>query len=307
MDESQLDADEMENLIKDYGVKRFIKDFNKIENPKKRTDIIIAIKKRKIPVDSYEKQTSLKGLFKHVDPLLQSILDDGPYLSEDKKELMNRYYLKERKLLNEAKPCCTKYCWFSPKLGDACDGGDGHKGGRWSNTVNGCACSYDKTADGWDVGGKYVSGGIDKDLSSNDVEVEMGEATTTASSGAYETPKFWAKGKKNHRFAKKRLMPGAKYVKVKDKCKKFPYCNQGDINALEIWEKSIMRESAKNVAKKTGKSESEVREMIEKEISEIIRRSFYKSPVTDLVGGGKMNTPIGKIFTMSGNKPKYES
>ena len=46
---------------------------------------------------------------------------------------------------------------------------------------------------------------------------------------------------------------------------------------------------------------------IKKEISEIIRRSFYKSPVTDLVGGGKMNTPIGKIFTMSGNKPKYES
>ena len=215
--------------------------------------------------------------------------------------------LSEKKLLNEAKPCCTKYCWFSPKLGDACDGGDGHKGGRWSNTVNGCACSYDKTDDGWDVGGKYVSGGIDKDLSSNDVEVEMGEATTTASSGSYETPKFWAKGKKNHRFATKRWMPDSKYVKVKDKCKKFPYCNQGDINALEIWEKSIMRESAKNVAKKTGKSESEVREMIENEIAEIIRRSFYKSPVTDLVGGGKMNTPIGKIFTMSGNKPKYES
>jgi len=47
--------------------------------------------------------------------------------------------------------------------------------------------------------------------------------------------------------------------------------------------------------------------MVENEIAEIIRRSFYKSPVTDLVGGGKMNTPIGKIFTMSGNKPKYES
>ena len=80
--------------------------------------------------------------------------------------------------------------------------------------------------------------------------------TTTASSGAYETPRFWAKDKKNQRFAKQRWMPGAKYVKVKDKCKKFPYCNQGDINALEIWEKEIMRESAKNVSKKTGMSES---------------------------------------------------
>ena len=42
-----------------------------------------------------------------------------------------------------------------------------------------------------------------------------------------------------------------------------------------------MRESAKNVAKKTGLSEKEVREKIEREIEEIIRRSFYKSPVTD--------------------------
>jgi len=150
-------------------------------------------------------------------------------------------------------------------------------------------------------------------------EKEMEEVTSTASSGAYVTPRFWAKKKrkkkkkvKSRRKSKsngKRLMPGAKYVKVKDKCKKFPYCNQGDIGALEIWEKEIMRESAKNVAKKTGKPESEVREMIEKELAEIIRRGFYKSPVTDLVGGGKMKTPIGKIFNMNSPNvgPKYES
>ena len=34
-------------------------------------------------------------------------------------------------------------------------------------------------------------------------------------------------------------MPDAKYVKVKDKCKKFPYCNQGDINALELGKKTL--------------------------------------------------------------------
>ena len=144
-------------------------------------------------------------------------------------------------------------------------------------------------------------------LSEKDIEIEMDEVTSASSSGSYETPKFWAKGKKNHRFATKRWMPDSKYVKVKDKCKKFPYCNQGDINALEIWEKEIMRESVKNVSKKTGKPESEVREMIEKELAEVIRRSFYKSPIKDLVGGGKMGAPIGKIFTMKGNKPKYES
>ena len=68
-----------------------------------------------------------------------------------------------------------------------------------------------------------------------------------------------------------------------------------------------MKESAKKVSKKTGLPEKEVRKMIEKEIKEIIRRGFYKSPIKDLVGTGKMKTPIGKIFTMSGNKPKYES
>ena len=153
------------------------------------------------------------------------------------------------------------------------------------------------------------------ELDDMEIEGEMGEATTSSSAGAYVTPRFWAKKKrKNKKRSKsrsnhKRLMPGAKFVRVKNKCKKFPYCNQGDINALEIWEKSIMRESAKNVAKKTGKSESEVREMIEKELSEIIRRSFYKSPIKDLVGGGKMKTPIGKIFNLNSPNvgPKYES
>jgi|TARA_R110000796_G_scaffold60401_4_gene139775 hypothetical protein len=203
--------------------------------------------------------------------------------------------LNEKEMLHERKWCSKR------KLGKGCDGGDGHKAGTWTNTANGCQCSYGGMSMGWNE--REGQGGPQ----TNSVELEMGEATTTASSGAYSTPRFWAKNKKNQRFASQRLMPGAKYVKVKEKCKKFPYCNQGDINALEIWEKEIMRESAKNVSKKTGKSESEVRKMVEKEIAEIIRRGFYKSPIKNLVGGGKMDTPIGKMFSMSGNKPKYES
>ena len=190
------------------------------------------------------------------------------------------------------------------KEGKCCDGGDKRKCGKYTwDEVNGnCPCSY---------AGPCCSGNDmvrnDDDVSYDNTEEEMGEATSTASSGAYSTPRFWAKNKKNQRFSTERWMPGAQYVKVKDKCKKFPYCNQGDINALKIWEQDIMKESAKNVSKKTGKPESEVREMIEKEIAEIIRRGFYKSPIKDLVGGGKMNTPIGKMVTMKGNKPKYES
>ena len=69
-----------------------------------------------------------------------------------------------------------------------------------------------------------------------------------------------------------------------------------------------MKEAVDKVSKKTGKKKEHIRELIKKEIEEIIRRSFYKSPVTSLVGTAKMNTPIGKIFTMNpkGVTNKYE-
>jgi hypothetical protein len=223
-----LDANVMERLIKEYGAKKFIKDFNNIKDAEKRKKIIIAIKERKIPVDSYEKKTSLKGLFKHVDPLLQSILDDGPYLSEDEKE------------------------------------------------------------------------------------EEVEEATGAASAGAYVGPLGHAKNEKNWRGAAKTQWPGGKFVKVKEKCRKFPYCNQGDIDALELWdsvlEKKVMRETIEKVSKKTGKPKKDIKKLIQKELDEIIRRSFYKSPVTSLVGNFKINKPTGKIFSMTpkGVSNKYE-
>tara|TARA_R110000765_G_scaffold120173_1_gene215737 strand:+ start:284 stop:1132 length:849 start_codon:yes stop_codon:yes gene_type:complete len=255
--------------------------------------------------------------------IFKELLKNSSYIEENlDKETMLEYNVGDLKKVvrnlnkTELKETDTTYC-KKRKLGKCCDGGDGHKCGKWvEDPANKkCTCSYQ---------GPCCNG--QSGSSSKDVEQEMGEATTSSSSGAYSTPKFWAKEWKKHNTKKKksskssksksskrksssnkRWMPGAKFVKVKDKCKKFPYCNQGDINALEIWEKEIMRESAKNVAKKIGKPESEVREMIEKELAEVIRRSFYKSPIKDLVGGGKMNTPIGKMFTMKGNKPKYES
>ena len=42
------------------------------------------------------------------------------------------------------------------------------------------------------------------------------------------------------------------------------------------------------------------------EVEEMIRRGFYQSPITSLVGNFKMNKPIGQIYSMKGNKPKYE-
>ena len=137
---------------------------------------------------------------------------------------------------------------------------------------------------------------------------EVGEATTAASSGQYATPRFLAKNEKNWRGASKTQWPGGKFVKVKDKCKKFPYCNQGDINALDLYENKKITKAIDEVAKKTGKDKNYIKELVKKDLEEIIRRSIYKSPITSILGPKtKMNTPIGKIFTMGSNVGgKYE-
>jgi len=180
-------------------------------------------------------------------------------------------------------------------------------------------------------------------------EEEMDEETGAGSSGAYSQPAIWAKNNKNWRAVSDKNFPklggpGGTYVKVKDKCKKFPYCNQGDINALEFYEADELVESITRVSKKIGKPKSYIAKVImeamedsnlgkklkdtaddrakesakknkktritKEELEEMITRSFYKSPVTDpkagIVGVAKMDLPIGKMFSMSGNKPKYE-
>ena len=97
---------------------------------------------------------------------------------------------------------------------------------------------------------------------------EFKEATTSSSSGSYESPAFLAKSmnKKNWRGASKPLYKGGKFVRVKEKCKTFPYCNQGDIKALDLWEDDIMKEAIMTVAKNKQISENIVRAIVLHEI-----------------------------------------
>jgi hypothetical protein len=71
---------------------------------------------------------------------------------------------------------------------------------------------------------------------------ETKEATGSASSGQYSGPSIWAKSTKKKDWAPKRKtqLPGGKFVQVKKKCKKFPYCNQGDINAIKMFENETL-------------------------------------------------------------------
>lgn len=105
-------------------------------------------------------------------------------------------------------------------------------------------------------------------------KVETKESTSTASSGSYETPAAWAKtmSKKHWRNAKANYMPGAKRVQVKKKCKKFPYCNQGDIGALKIFENKMLDNTIKNISNKFDLHEDFIKEIISKEINKRINK-----------------------------------
>tara|TARA_R110002051_G_scaffold200246_1_gene267165 strand:- start:4697 stop:5434 length:738 start_codon:yes stop_codon:yes gene_type:complete len=171
---------------------------------------------------------------------------------------------------------------------------------------------------------------------STPVKEEELEETGASSSGAYSQPAIWAKNYKNWKAVQdpkfpKYGGPGAKYVRIKEKCNHFPYCNQGDTNALEFYEDKTLKEAIENISKKTNKTKGYLKnivlkemesmfkkdlrrlkdkrmrgELSEEELEEIIRRGFYHSPITSLIGNTKMNTPIGKMYSMKGNKPKYE-
>lgn len=95
---------------------------------------------------------------------------------------------------------------------------------------------------------------------------ESKEATTSASVGVYDAP--IGGGRKDPlqidtpksvysklRSVQDKNFPkyggkDGKYVKIKDKCKKFPYCNQGDIKALEFFENNLVKEAINRVSKK---------------------------------------------------------
>lgn len=114
---------------------------------------------------------------------------------------------------------------------------------------------------------------------------EATEATTSSSAGVYDAPFGGPKKdplklsnpdtvEKELRSVKDKNFPkyggpGGKFVKIKKKCSKFPYCNQGDINALEFFERDMVKEMVTNTAKRTNVEEYVVRNIIAKELGYI--------------------------------------
>ena len=113
-------------------------------------------------------------------------------------------------------------------------------------------------------------------LKESDVEkVEATEATTTGSSGGYESPAMWAKStkKKDWGPSRKTQIPGGGFVKIKKKCTKFPYCNQGDISNVKISKNESVKTAIKQVADKMGISESTIITILEHEYEKMNKRN----------------------------------
>ena len=105
-------------------------------------------------------------------------------------------------------------------------------------------------------------------------KVEAKEAPTSGSVGGYESPSMWAKStkKKDWGPSRKTQIPGGGFVKIKKKCTKFPYCNQGDINNIKISKNESVKEAIKNVSRKTGVSENVIKTILEHEYEKINKR-----------------------------------
>jgi len=95
-------------------------------------------------------------------------------------------------------------------------------------------------------------------------KTETKEATGASSAGQYSGPAFLAKSmkKKDWRGASKTQYPGGKFVEVKKKCKTFPYCNQGDIKALKLFENEQLKNIIKIISEKHNISETVIKNII---------------------------------------------
>jgi hypothetical protein len=198
--------------------------------------------------------------------VLNTILTNmGKGMKNDKDEVTEKWSEKYKKSID-----CSNPKGFSQKA---------HCDGKKKET---------KEATGSGSSGAYsgpVFGGNDEfwersrretpKLKESDVEkVEAKEATTTGSSGAYESPSMWAKStkKKDWGPSRKTQIPGGGFVKIKKKCTKFPYCNQGDINNVKISKNESVKEAIKNVSSKIGISENVIKTILEHEYEKMNKR-----------------------------------
>lgn len=182
-------------------------------------------------------------------------------LDEIKSEQKEKWSEKYKKSID-----CSNPKGFSQKA--HCDGRKKKRRENKESTGSGSAGAYSGAVFGGDNKFWERSRKETPDLE----KIEAIEATGSGSVGSYSTPKIWAPNKKNWGPSKKTQYPGGHFVSVKEKCKKFPYCNQGDINALNITENKLLKDAIKNVADKIDIDENIIIAILEYEYKKLNRR-----------------------------------
>jgi len=113
-----------------------------------------------------------------------------------------------------------------------------------------------------------------------EVEGEFKEATSSSSVGAYDAPGFQDVNMRGNTLKgkgtswRKSQIPGGSFVNIDPKCKKFPYCSQGNSKdkpaklsksepkRVKKRKNSPMNEAIYNVSLRTGLSEEQIKKII---------------------------------------------
>jgi hypothetical protein len=119
--------------------------------------------------------------------------------------------------------------------------------------------------------------------------MDIAEVTDAGSSGSYDVPAFGttSKGRRDPlkidgpdsiykgRAVKDKNFPkwggpDSVFVKVKEKCKKFPYCNQGNTGAIEyVSENKEIKDAISEISKKYGVPYKEIEKIVLNDINKI--------------------------------------
>ena len=140
-----------------------------------------------------------------------------------------------------------------------------------------------------------------EDMESKPHKEESKEATTASSSGPYDAPFGGPKKdplklsnpdtvEKELRSVKDKNFPkyggpGGKFVKIKNKCKTFPYCNQGDIKALEFFENNLVKEAIQNLSNRFKLNEDYIKGVILENTNIYYKSTDMNKEIENMIDG----------------------
>lgn len=267
----------MENKIKGgKASKMSIEDIAKkhkvnIDVIKKQLQIGIKVEKEHTPNESMAKEIAMDHLVELPD-----------YYTRLNKMEKNAEKVKETKESMGADASGS----FEAPLGSTILKKDIHKISNWNNQKE----VKEITGSGVSAGAVYDApprglGKTKKDPLSIDKPTKSASITASPQEGMKATQKGFP------RFGG----PDAKFVEIDNRCKKHPYCNQGDDNQIKL--KENVEEAITEASKKYGIPRIEIENMVLKEIiSEALPRGMFDEP----------NSQALRTWTDKGPKPKYK-